>query len=58
MAESAGKYVPQNGNFVRATSEFANNWLEPKKGRKRRDKCSQEMYREGVKILFSEVAAL
>ena len=30
--------VPQNGNFVHAILEFANKWLESKKGRK--SKCS------------------
>ena len=44
--------VPQNGNFVRAILEFANKWLESKKGRKKGDKYYLETYLEGVQILF------
>ena len=36
MAESMERNVPQNGNFVRVILEFANKWLESKKGRKKR----------------------
>ena len=46
--------MPQNGNFVRAILEFANKWLESKKGRKKGDKYYLETYLEGVQILFSE----
>ena len=46
--------VPQNGNFVRTILEFANKWLESKKGRKKGDKYYLETYRVGVQILFSE----
>ncbi|RMX40189.1 hypothetical protein pdam_00016649 [Pocillopora damicornis] len=54
MAESTERNVPQNGNFVRAILEFANKWLESKKGRKKGDKYFLETYLEGVQILFSE----
>ena len=46
--------MPQNGNFVCAILEFANKWLESKKGRKKGDKYFLETYLEGVQILFSE----
>ena len=49
--------VPQNRNFVRAILEFANKWLESKKGRKKGDKYYLETYRVGVQILFLRIAA-
>ena len=39
---------------MRAILEFANKWLESKKGRKKGDKYYLETYLEGVQILFSE----
>ena len=46
--------VAQNGIFIRDILDFANKWLERKKGKKKGDKYYLEMYLEEVKILFSE----
>ena len=46
--------VAQNGTFIRDILDFANKWLERKKGKKKGDKYYLETYLEEVKILFSE----
>ena len=46
--------VAQNGIFIRDILDFANKWLERKKGKKKGDKYYLETYLEEVKILIFE----